>query len=240
MEHLATLLVLAIGLFVSTNLDDLFILRGFLSKPKFRLRQIVAGQLAGVGALYAAAVVLSLVALVIPAAWIGFLGLLPIAIGLKELWELRQPDEAEDDNAADSSRARGRGDVLTVAAMTVAAMTVANGGDNLSIYTPVFATRSGLDVAISGLVFAAMTLAWVGAAIWLTRHRTLGAPIRRDGARVTPFVFIGLGAWILHEARVGGAGAKLAVRCRFVAGQDLAPRRARCRVRRSGLPTTSA
>ena len=155
----------------------------------------MAGQLAGLGALYAAAVVLSLVALVIPPAWIGLLGLLPIAIGLKELWELRQPDEPEDDEAAGSSGTRGRGNVLTVAAMTVA-----NGGDNLSIYTPVFATRSGLDVSLIGLVFAAMTLAWVGAAFWLKRHRTLGAPIRRYGDRVTPIVLIGLGAWILHEA----------------------------------------
>lgn len=195
MDHLATLLVLAIGLFVSTNLDDLFILIGFLSNPKFKPRQIVAGQLAGLGALYAAAVVLSLLALVIPPAWIGLLGLLPIAIGLKELWELRQPDEPEDNEAAGSSGTRGRGNVLTVAAMTVA-----NGGDNLSIYTPVFANRSGLDVAITRVGFAAMTLAWVGAAFWLTRHRTLGAPIRRYGTRVTPFVLIGLGAWILQEA----------------------------------------
>lgn len=195
MDHLATLLVLAIGLFVSTNVDDLFILISFLSNPKFRPRQIVAGQLAGLGALYAAAVVLSLVALVIPPAWIGLLGLLPIVIGLKELWALRQPDEPEDDEAAGSSGTRGRGNVLAVAAMTVA-----NGGDNLSIYTPVFATRSGLDVSLIGLVFAAMTLAWVGAAFWLKRHRTLGAPIRRYGVRVTPIVLIGLGAWILHEA----------------------------------------
>jgi cadmium resistance protein CadD (predicted permease) len=79
-------------------------------------------------------------------------------------------------------------------------MTVANGGDNLGIYTPVFATRSGADVALIGLVFAAMTLAWVGAAFWLTRHRTLGAPIRRYGGRVTPFVLIALGAWILYDA----------------------------------------
>ena len=173
-DHLAALLPLAIGLFVSTNLDDLFILLGFLSNPKFRPRQIVAGQLAGVGTLYAAAVVLSLVALValvIPAAWVGLLGLLPIAIGLKEL---RQPGAPEDDADAIASPKQGRGNILTVAAMTVA-----NCGDNLSIYTPVFATRTGLDVAVIGLVFAAMTLAWMGAASCLTHHRTLGAPIRR-------------------------------------------------------------
>lgn len=195
MDHLATLLPLAVGLFVSTNVDDLFILLGFLSNPKFRPRQIVAGQLAGVGTLYAAAGVLSLVALVIPPAWIGFLGLLPIAIGLKELWELRQPDVLEEETDTRSGPKQGRGNILTVAAMTVA-----NGGDNLSIYTPVFATRSGLDVAVIGLVFAAMTLAWVGAASWLTHHRTLGAPIRRYGARVTPFVLVALGAWIVYES----------------------------------------
>ena len=195
MDHYATLLALAIGLFVTTDLDDLFILVGFFSDPTFQPRQVAFGQLAGVAALYGTSVVFALLSLVIPTAWFGFLGLLPIAIGLKEMAELRQPRAPEDDP---ENRPRGsgtRGNLLTVAAVTIA-----NGGDNLSIYTPMFATRPGSDVALIGLVFAAMTLVWVGAAFWLTRHRTFGAPIRRHGRRVTPFVLMALGFWILHEA----------------------------------------
>ena len=195
MDHYAALLALAIGLFVSTNVDDIFVLVGFCADPKFKPRQIAVGQLAGLGALYGASVVFSLLALVVPPATIGFLGLLPIAIGLKKIRELRREDEPEDDPEPASIRSSSHGNVLAVAAVTIA-----NGGDNLSIYTPMFATRSGVDVAIIGLVFAAMTLAWLGAAFWLTHHRTLGAPIRRYGRRATPFVLVALGLYILHEA----------------------------------------
>ncbi len=195
MDHYVALLALAIGLFVTTDIDDLFVLVGFFSDPKFKPRQIAFGQLAGLGVLYGTSVVFSLLSLVISAAYIGFLGVLPIAIGLKELWERRQASEPEDDPDDSPGGPRMRGNMLTVAAVTIA-----NGGDNLGIYTPIFATRGALDVALIGLVFAAMTFVWVGAAFWLTRHPTLGAPIRRHGQHVVPFVLVALGFWILHEA----------------------------------------
>ena len=195
MEHDVALLALAIGLFVTTDIDDLFVLVGFFSDSKFKPRQIAFGQLAGLAVLYGTSVVLSLLSLVIAPAWIGLLGVLPIVIGLQKIRELRQPDAPEDEGEAGPTSARARGNVLAVAAVTIA-----NGGDNLSIYTPLFATRSGPDVALIGLVFAAMTFVWVGAAFWLTRHPTLGAPIRRHGRHVVPFVLVALGFWILHEA----------------------------------------
>jgi cadmium resistance protein CadD (predicted permease) len=192
MDTTAALLALAIGLFVTTNIDDIFVLVGFCSDPKFKPRQIALGQLGGLAALYGASVVFALLALVVPPAWIGLLGVMPIAIGLKKILELRHVDESEDDSPDAASH---HGNVLAVAAVTIA-----NGGDNLSIYTPIFATRSGADVAVIGLVFVAMTFVWVGAAFWLTHHPTLGAPIRRYGQRVVPFVLVALGAWILVEA----------------------------------------
>ena len=95
----------------------------------------------------------------------------------------------------DHGASGGRGNALAVAAVTIA-----NGGDNISIYTPLFATRPALDIAVIGLVFAVMTAVWLGVAHWLTSHRTIGAPIRRYGQRVVPFVLIALGVLILHEA----------------------------------------
>jgi cadmium resistance protein CadD (predicted permease) len=195
MDHYVALLALAIVLFVTTNIDDIFVLVGFLSDPKFKPREIAFGQLAGLAALYGTSVVFSLLALVVSPAWIGFLGVLPIVIGLREIRELRQADEPHDDTPGGAHASRSRGNMLTVAAVTIA-----NGGDNLGIYTPMFATRSGFDVALIGLVFAAMTLAWVGAASWLTHHPTLGAPIRRHGLRLVPFVLVLLGVWILYDA----------------------------------------
>jgi cadmium resistance protein CadD (predicted permease) len=196
MEHLVGLIGLAIVLFVATNIDDVFVLLGFFADPRFKGRQIVIGQFFGIAALYGASVVASLLSLVIPPAYIGLLGLAPIAIGLKQAWELWKGKPASDEASEGHEKASaGHGNVAAVALVTVA-----NGGDNISIYTPFFATRSGYDIAAIGVLFATMTLLWLGAAHWLTHHRTLGAPIRRYGHRVVPFLLIALGILIVYEA----------------------------------------
>jgi len=72
--------------------------------------------------------------------------------------------------------------------VAVAAVTIANGCDNISIYTPLFATRAIDEIAVIAIVFALMTALWLGAAHYLVNHPRIGAPIRRYGHRVVPFV----------------------------------------------------
>jgi cadmium resistance protein CadD (predicted permease) len=95
MEHLVGLTGLAVALFVSTNIDDVFVLLGFFVDPKFKMRQIVVGQYLGIIGLYGASVVASLISLVIAPAFIGLLGLAPIAIGLKKSVGLTQRSRYE-------------------------------------------------------------------------------------------------------------------------------------------------
>jgi hypothetical protein len=44
---------------------------------------------------------------------------------------------------------------------------MANGGDNIAVYTALFASRGGFEVATIGIVFAVMTGLWCFAARWL-------------------------------------------------------------------------
>lgn len=184
-------------MFATTNVDDVFVLLGFFSDPKFRPRQIVIGQYLGIAALYAVSVLASLLSLVVPAAYIGLLGLAPVCLGARRLYWVWRGDDNDEDESDDHTRAgsRSAGNILTVASVTIA-----NGGDNISIYTPLFATRPAIDTAVIGLVFAVLTAVWCLAGHWLVHHPALGAPIRRYGHRVVPFVLIGLGLFILYEA----------------------------------------
>ncbi|MBS0422569.1 MAG: cadmium resistance transporter [Proteobacteria bacterium] len=196
MEHPIGLIGLSVALFASTNIDDMFVLLGFFADASVKVRHIVVGQYLGIVGLYGASVVASMISIVIPSAYIGLLGLVPIVIGVKRAWALRRGGNANEEDFGDpvaASAAHGN----TVAVMAV---TLANGSDNISIYTPLFATRSAYDIAIIGAAFAVMTFVWLQVAHWLTHHRTIGAPIRRYSHRVVPFVLIALGALILHEA----------------------------------------
>lgn len=194
MDLISTLGV-AVVVFASTNVDDIFVLMGFYAEPRFRSRDVVAGQTIGIAALFAACVVFSLVSLVIPEAFVGLLGLVPIAIGGKQLFDLRRGRESADEGLQPIPAGGAH-----VPAFTVAAATIANGGDNIGVYTPLFATRTGCELALIGVVFAAMTALWCAVGHWMVKHRTLGAPIRRYGHRITPFVLIALGVLILHDA----------------------------------------
>lgn len=182
---------LAVALYATTNVDDIFVLIALFSDSRYRPADIVVGQFIGIAALFLASVAISLLALVIAPEFIGFLGIAPIAIGLRSLREAGGDSEEGSDSAA----ARSGGGFLAVAAVTVA-----NGGDNISIYTPLFAIRSAADIVAIGLVFVVMTAVWLRAARWITSHPRLGAPIRRYGHRLVPFVLIALGVWILFEA----------------------------------------
>jgi cadmium resistance protein CadD (predicted permease) len=192
--HVLAVVGQAVGLFISTDLDDVLVLLGFFADPRFRIRQIVAGQFIGIAILYAVSVAGSWATLILPRAFVGLLGLVPIAMGLKSAWELGM-------RADPNEQAFGRGSSaqrINIAA--VVAVTVANGGDNVSVYIPLFALRSASDIALMGVVFGIMTALWLNLAYWLTRHRLIGAPVRRYTRLLMPIVFVTLGIFILYQA----------------------------------------
>jgi cadmium resistance protein CadD (predicted permease) len=173
--------------FAATDVDDLFVLIGFFADPRLRVGQVVLGQYLGIGTLFGASIAVALAAVVIPPAYVGLLGLIPIAIGAKSLWELWRGGD-------DDARGHTAGGVLSVAGVTIA-----NGGDNVGVYVPLFATRELDELAIYAVVFAAMTGRWCWAAHRLASHPEAGAPIRRFAPVAVPLVLIALGLWILYE-----------------------------------------
>lgn len=186
-------IALGIALFVATNLDDIFILLVFFADPRFRPRNIVAGTYLGMAALVLISVVAALVALVIPPAYVKLLGLIPIALGIKSLIELWRGEDDDDEE----ERARSAQASAPSQALVIAAVTIANGGDNIGVYTPVFAIQSGYETTVVVAVFIVMTALWCGLAHRLVNHPTIGAPIRRYGHRILPFVLIGVGVMVM-------------------------------------------
>jgi len=182
-ESAAAIALAGVAMFVATNIDGLFLTAALLSDRSLRARDVVLGTYAGIGALYAISVTASLVSLVLPPDYIALLGLVPIAIGARQLWQGSSETEAE---------VPAKHGVLAVAAINVAF-----GGDNIGVYTPVFATSPGHAIALYGLIFAGLTGLWCYAAHRLVNHPALGAPVRRYGPRIVPFVLIALGLWIL-------------------------------------------
>ncbi len=187
------LLGLAIALFASTNADDIFGLVGFFADPKFRPKDIIIGQYAGIAALFVFSLLGSLLALVISRAYIGLFGVVAIGLAVKRLFDsYRNHDEAGSPEHPDTGR--------HTRIATVTLFTIANGADNIGVYIPAFAVRSPFEIGMFAVIFAVMTGLWCFFAHWIVHHPTFGRPIRRYGHRLAPLVLIGIGLSIMYEA----------------------------------------
>jgi cadmium resistance transport/sequestration family protein len=181
--------------FASTNIDDIFILALFYGSNRLKEREIIAGQLLGIGALIFISLVASLVGLLIPTPFIGLLGLFPIYLGVKALWDHRHQNEHCELAPVSDKVRKPQGKVLAVAGVTFA-----NGGDNIAIYIPLFTTLTWPHKLTMIGIFFVMTIVWCGLAKYLTQHPFVSKTVDKYGHWITPFVFILLGMYILYES----------------------------------------
>jgi len=188
------LITLGLVVFVSTNIDDIFVLMMFFSDQSYTSRQVILGQYVGIGLLVGISALGALAALVVPPTLIGLMGFLPIAIGLKKLLDWKKDSSNEAENLP-QKQSKGALQFLTVAAVTVS-----NGGDNIGVYVPLFANSTPLESMGLIIIFMLMVAVWCGIAFYLVRHSVMKHHIRRVGNFLLSFVLIGLGVYILAEA----------------------------------------
>jgi cadmium resistance protein CadD (predicted permease) len=177
-------LTASITTFAATNIDDAFLLTLFFAR-RIPARRIVAGQYVG----FAAIVGLSLIgvwgALAMPHRWIHFLGVLPLAIGIKRLLQARRSDAKEQDMGTES-------------VASIALLTLSNGADNISVYVPFFVIgRAQLWVIL--IAYAALVALWCFVGRWLGNHSLILRSVDRWGHWAVPLVFVGLGIYVLSS-----------------------------------------
>ena len=154
------ILITSVVAFASSNIDDIFLLTLFFAYRKFKDKEVVAGQFLGISFLIAISLVGSLAGLFIDQAYIGLLGLVPIYLGLKGLWELRK---MKADGTTEITERKNN-------VLTVAGVTIANGGDNIGIYIPLFASLTWTSKISMVGIFLLMTSLWCWIAKYFSTH----------------------------------------------------------------------
>lgn len=204
MNWLLSTLVTAVVTFVVTNLDDIVLLMLFFSQTnaQFQRRHVVVGQYLGFFAILAVSLVGFFGSLWIPERWIGFLGLLPIAIALKQLFS---PDDDEDELSElehfDNYTAKPSpfSSLFNRYTYGVAAVTFANGGDNIGVYVPLFASVNLAQLITLIAAFLGLTGAWCYLGFFVSRHPAVARVLERYGHWIVPIVLICLGIYIIVE-----------------------------------------
>jgi cadmium resistance protein CadD (predicted permease) len=187
---LLSAILLAATVFVATNIDDVFILVGFLADPAYRTRDVILGQFLGVTAMTLLCLALSRATMVVSPAAFGWLGLLDIGIGAKKLY---------DGRAVARERMIGEPRRYGDGVRTVTLATIGGFGDNVGVYVPLF-SGSSVDNGIFCAVVGVMTGLWCLGAYWLVGRGMLGRGLRDIAARITPWMLIVIGIVIISHA----------------------------------------
>jgi cadmium resistance protein CadD (predicted permease) len=213
MNSLLAPILAGIAAFVATNIDDLVILTLFFAQvERFRWQQVVAGQYLGLVALVLVSLPGYFGGLVVPKSVIGLLGFVPIAIGFSQWFKRKSsppdvqtvrdvaPTEALELSKPTLNQPRKRRHpIFHPQTYSVAAVTFANGGDNIGIYVPLFATSNAVNLLVILGIFFLMVGLWCYLAFGLTRHPFISNAVTRYGDALVPVVLIGLGIYILLE-----------------------------------------
>lgn len=192
MNSIFTDVALGAVVFAATNIDDIILLVIFFSQTSrtFRTVHIVTGQTLGFSVL----VVISLIGYVggqtFPRAWVGLLGVVPMALAIQRWRQHRDNPEATKATARSA----------TASIMAVATVTFANGADNLGVYTPLFASSDAQRLTLVLVTFYLLLAVWCYLGALIGRHPPVAPILARYGDFIVPWVFLGLGVYILVEA----------------------------------------
>lgn len=189
-----SLLGLGLAAFIATDIDDLLLLVVLFADRRLATRQVIVGQYLGFLGLLALSGACALVAIVIPAPWLGLLGIWPVLVGLLRLWHR---------NRGDVIGAAAEAQASSVGILTVALVTMANGGDNVTVYVPLFATLPPGQILLIVVEFMVLVAGWCLAARLLVTHPVTGGVVRRVAYAILPYILIGMGLWILLRALPG-------------------------------------
>ncbi|MFD1418530.1 cadmium resistance transporter [Companilactobacillus keshanensis] len=180
--------------YISTSIDYLIILMVIFGSTKPKQKWLVYfGDILGTSILVISSLIMAFVLGFIPQEWVlGFLGLIPILMGLKLLFF----GENDDDDAVENGMNRRSNVIINVALITVATC----GADNIGIYVPIFVQSSVSSLIIILITFFFMLTLFCYIGYLLVRIPKVADILEKWGKYITAIVYIGIGLFILIES----------------------------------------
>ncbi|VUC30253.1 unnamed protein product [Clonostachys rosea] len=186
----------ACATFAITNIDDLFVLITFFAEATTSAVltpwKIVIGQYIGFTIIVSISMIGFGIALVLPSEPIGFLGLLPILLGIWKFSSLFLPQTEE---AIEVSTAAGAKGVLKVALITLM-----NGGDNIGTYVPLFSQVQRAEIAVYIVVYYILLGLLCLGSFLVMRQKHILALVRKYVDYIIPLLYTGLGIFIIIKS----------------------------------------
>ncbi len=185
LQVLITALVLVPFAYAATNVDNLLIMAS-LGAGRASRRHLVAGFIVASSAVLLVASTAMFIDRIIPPEVLGYLGLVPISIGIYLLLFTN----AQMENPA--SRA--------TTWPAISGLLLANSGDTIFAIGPLFA-ESGSDARLGlALGFALVASVWLVLILNVSQRVARSATLNRLGHRIAPWMMILVGLYILSDS----------------------------------------
>jgi cadmium resistance transport/sequestration family protein len=194
-------IISALAVFISTSIDYAVILTIILSQTRTRKNEghVAGGLYLGTAILVIVSLVAAFVLNYIPEDWmIGFLGLIPLILGIRVAISRGKEEEEEGEEKEIVEKLESR--KSTQLFWTIALITIASGGDNLGIYIPYFATLSAGEIATALIIFAISTAVLFFLGKRLSTIPFIHSTLEKYEKLIVPIVYIALGVFIMIES----------------------------------------
>ena len=210
---MSSIVTTSIVSFISTNIDNIFVMMVLYARvdETFKKKYVIIGQYLAIGIL-SAAFGLNFV----PQKYVGLLGFIPIALGVKEWISYKRPAqnksnrkefplETEKTEAAHPNKLQNilrnvtsmASKIVKPEILSVALVGVANGADNIGVYIPLFTGYSSIQVIITIIVFVLMMAVWCFLGEKITDFPKIKAIIQTYKYFAVPAVLVGLGIYFI-------------------------------------------
>ena len=186
--------IASIMCFIATTIDDLFLDMLFFvqATTKKQVQSIFCGKYIGIGILVLLSCLGAYGLQFVSERYIGFLGLIPIAIGIKEGLENFKKSE-EDGSEEQPELSKGF-------LWSVVLVTISSGADNIGVYIPLFANYSIMQMVAVIITFVVMVACWCFLGKTLSSLPYLQKFLLKYKQIIVPVVLICLGVYIILEA----------------------------------------
>jgi len=193
MNELLIVIGVTVGAFIGTNLDNLVLLATMYSRYFRHPWTVTAGYITGMSLIAAVTIAVGEVGELIPIAYLGLLGVIPILMGVLALWKLFRRSQAEEVESAMA------GNSAFAIFFALIAIQLSNGTDTIITFSALYADSSNPTDYIVAPTYFAMAGVFSGLAYYSVKHPRLSHFLVHYGQYVTPFILIFVGLYILSN-----------------------------------------
>ncbi len=186
------LVLLVVSSFAATNTDNLILLVILMgARPQQRAGHAL-GFLTSALAVLVLAALAAVVGTQVDPALLGYLGFIPLGLGVYLLWQRLGTSRGEH---SDESMPNGRGSGW----LSTTALMFSNSADSLAVFVPLLAESDRDSLLWEVSVFLVMAILWAALAWRIADQPRFARRIEALGERLVPWILILVGVYILLD-----------------------------------------